>query len=120
MMTLLDGFDDRVVAVRAEGTIIRADYERVLIPRIEQVAAGHPKLRCYYEIDADPAAMTAGAMWDDFRVGVEFWTRWERIAVVTDSPWMSHMVNAFRFLVPGAVRLFGVADRDAAKRWIEE
>ena len=80
MIEIIEGFADNVVAARAVGRVTREDYELVLIPRVAAAARVHPKLRCYYEISGDFASMAPGAMWEDFKIGVEYWTRWERIA----------------------------------------
>lgn len=120
MITLLEGFAPNVVAARASGRVTREDYETVLIPAIKEVGAAHRKLRCYYEIGTDFVSMGPGAMWDDFRIGVEFWTRWERIAIVTDVAWITHLMNAFRFFVPGEIRIFTVDETEEARAWVAE
>jgi hypothetical protein len=120
MMRLLDGFPPDVVAVATTGRLTRADYETVLIPRLEAAAASHRKLRCYYQLDEPFAGMDAGAAWDDARVGIEYWTRWERVAVVTDVAWIAHLLDALRFLMPGRVRAFPTAQADDARAWLTE
>jgi SpoIIAA-like len=119
MIKILEDFPDNVVAVSAIGRVTREDYEAVLIPRVEAAAKRHPKIRCYYEIGADFAGMEPGAVWEDFRVGVEYWTRWERVAAVTDVAWIAHVVNTFRFLIPGQVRVFPTKDMEAARTWVQ-
>jgi len=118
MIRLLDGFPDNVIAISGGGRISREDYENVVIPRIEAAARQHRTLRCYYEIGADFAGIDPAALWDDFRVGIEYWRRWERVAAVTDVAWIAQMVNAFRFLMPGQVRVFPNSDKEAARAWI--
>ena len=118
MLKILDGFPDNVVAASSIGRITRQDYETILIPRVEATARRHAKLRCYYEIGADFAGMEPGAAWEDFRVGVEYWTRWERVAVVTDVAWIAHLVHALRFLMPGEICVFPLSDGEAARAWI--
>ncbi|HVN63399.1 MAG TPA: STAS/SEC14 domain-containing protein [Candidatus Binataceae bacterium] len=59
-----------------------------------------------------------GAAWEDFKVGVEHLTRWERAAVVTDVEWIHHAVNAFRFLMPGRIRVFPNNQAAQARAWI--
>lgn len=120
MMTMLEGFPDTVVAVAAGGHITRQDYRTALIPRVEAAVKAHPKIRCYYEIRGDFSGMDPGAAWEDFLVGVEYLTRWERVAVVTDVAWIAHTVNAFRFLMPGKVRVFPASEKETAKAWIVE
>ena len=119
MIKILEGFPDNVVAASSVGRIIRQDYDAVLIPRVEATAKTHPKIRCYYEIGTDFAGMEPGAVWEDFRLGVEYWTRWERVAVVTDVAWIAHVVNAFRILMPGQIRVFPTSEKETARAWIQ-
>jgi SpoIIAA-like len=119
MIRILEGFADNVIAASAIGRVTREDYEAVLIPRVGTIAKKHPKIRCYYEIGTDFAGMEPGAVWEDFRVGVEYWMRWERVAVVTDVAWITHVVNAFRFLMPGHLRVFPTGEKETARSWIE-
>jgi hypothetical protein len=118
MLRLLDGFPDNVVAISALGRVTRRDYEQTLIPRVEEVLARHPKIRCYYELVAPFEGFDAGAAWEDLRVGIEHLTRWERMAVVTDVEWIHGAVTLFRFLLPGEMRVFGSADAAQARAWV--
>lgn len=118
MIKMLEGFADNVIAVSAIGRVTREDYEDVLIPQAKATAKRHPKIRCYYEIGADFTGMESGAVWEDFRVGVEYWMRWERVAVVTDIAWITHVVNAFRFLMPGQLRVYPSSEKDTARTWV--
>ena len=118
MIKILEGFPDNVIAASTVGRVTRQDYEAVLIPRVEETAKKHSKIRCYYEIGADFSGMEPGAVWEDFRVGVEYWTRWERVAVVTDVTWIAHVVSAFRFLMPGQIRVFPTSEKETARAWV--
>jgi|SRR5579884_2236756 len=118
MIELLSGFPDNVVAARASGRLSRNDYVNVLIPAVDRALARRDKIRCYYELGAELQGVEVGAMWEDFRIGLEHLRAWERVAVVTDVEWMHTAVHAFRFLMPGTVRVFGTADAPEAKRWI--
>lgn len=119
MIRVLPGFPENVVALSATGHVTREDYENVLIPQVEAVAKTHKNIRCYYELGADFSGMAPGAMWDDFRIGVEYWTRWERVAAVTDVAWIAQTIRAFGFLMPGRIRVFGLSEKQAARAWVE-
>jgi SpoIIAA-like len=118
MIKLLSGFPDNVLALACVGQVTRQDYDSVLIPAVQAALERHPKLRLYYEVTPQFTGVTAGAMWEDFIVGVEHWSRWERLAVVTDVEWMRFTVNAFRFLLPGRMRVFAGSESTEARRWI--
>ena len=117
---MLDGFPDNVVACRATGRITKHDYEDVLVPHVDAAMRRHKKVRCYYEIGSDFAGFDAGAAWEDLKVGVEYITRWERVAVVTDVEWLRNATTAFRFLMPTLFKLFSIREATEAARWISE
>ena len=120
MITLIEGFPDDVVAVRADGQITKQDYDDVLVPAVEKLLARHQKLRFYYEFASDFSGMDLGAMFSDLRVGIGHFSRWERIAVVSDIDWIKHATQLFQFLLPAKTKVFGLAQADAAKAWISD
>jgi SpoIIAA-like len=118
MIELLTGFPENVFAVACSGHVTRDDYRTVLIPAVEAALQRHPKLRVYYEVTPQFSGIDAGAVWEDFSVGMGHLSRWERMACVTDVEWIRLAVNAFRFLMPGNLRVFPVAEAAEAQRWI--
>jgi hypothetical protein len=118
MIEIVETFPDNVVGLIAKGQVTREDYERVLIPRVEAALKRHDKIRLYYELGSEFSGIDAGAAWEDLKVGVEHFTRWERMAVVTDVDWIRHMLNAFGFVMPGQLRVFPTAKGAEARAWI--
>ncbi|MDQ2932461.1 MAG: STAS/SEC14 domain-containing protein [Gemmatimonadota bacterium] len=96
----------------------KADYVSTLIPAVTKALAGHDRLRLYYELGNDFTGIDADAILEDFKVGMEHLTRWERVAAVTDVQWIAHAVPLFSFLMPGAIKLFATKDVDQAHSWI--
>jgi SpoIIAA-like len=120
MIELIEGFPKNVVAAIAKGEVTAMDYKDVLIPAIERTLKTSPRIRCYYELGPEFSGMEAGAMWEDAVVGLEHWSQWERIAVVSDIGWIAGAVKAFSFLIPCPVRIFPVEDKKRARAWIAE
>jgi SpoIIAA-like len=118
MIEILRDFPATVVALSATGRVTRQDYEKVLIPKVREALAHHDRIRCYYELGAGFSGFDGAAVWEDFKLGIEHLTRWERVTVVTDVEWIRLAVNFFRFLVPGEIRVFPVAQAAEARRWI--
>ena len=118
MIKQLTDLPGNVVAFVCKGRVTKADYDAVLVPAVQNALSTHDKVRLYYETDADFAGLEPGAMWEDFKVGVEHLTRWERIAVVTDVAWIQHTVRFFAFLMPAQTKLFSRAEVAKARAWI--
>jgi SpoIIAA-like len=107
-----------VVGFVAKGKLSSDDYEKVLIPAVDRALEANDKVRLLYVLGDDFDGMSAGAMWDDTRVGFSHVTRWEKIAVVTDEDWLRHSVDIFGYLIPGEVKAFALADEAAARSWV--
>ena len=41
----------------------------------------------------------------------------KRIAVVSDLEWVTHVMHAFAWMVPGELAMFGLDDLDRATEW---
>jgi hypothetical protein len=118
MIKPLPNFADNIVALACEGHVTRDDYETVLVPKVEKALAKFDKIRLYYQIGSDFEGIDPSAIWEDFKVGIEHITRWERIAVVTDVDWIRRTMSAFSFLIPGEMHVFPVAEEVKAREWI--
>jgi hypothetical protein len=120
MITLIGGFPDDVVAVRADGQVTAQDYDKVLIPAVEDALARNKKLKIYYEIGPGFTGMDLGAMFEDMRVGFGHLGQWARIAVVTDIDWIKRAVDLFKLLLPAQTKVFGLAQAADANAWIAQ
>ena len=120
MMTLLEGYADNVLALEASGTISADDYTEVLLPALHERLAHHRQLRLVYRFKEDFDGFTAGAAWEDSKVGMHHFLNFERIALVTDMEWLRRTLRGFSFALPGEVRIYSLAEMDAASAWAQE
>jgi hypothetical protein len=118
MIEIIEGLPGNVVGMLAKGRVTRKDYLEIVIPAIEKSLKRNAKLRLYYELGSQFSGIDLGAEWEDLKVGIEHLARWERAAVVTDVDWIRHAVGAFRFLMPGELRVFTTAQASEARAWI--
>lgn len=119
MIERLTNFPDRVLAFVCKGRVTKADYDSVLVPAVEKALETEKRVRLYYETASDFTGIDPGAMWEDFKVGMEHLTRWERVAVVTDVEWIKQTMRLFSFLMPGAMKTFPASEAEQARAWIK-
>jgi hypothetical protein len=119
MIETLKGFSPDTIAIKGSGFVSGADYDTVLVPAVERTLKQYDRVRVYYEIAPDFTGISLSAMWKDFWVGVRHITRWKRIAVVSDVPWIRRLGRTFGFILPSATKVFTVADATEARRWLE-
>ena len=118
MIEHLSNFPDDVLAFVCKGRVTKADYDSVLVPAVVKALEKQKRVRLYYETAADFSGIDPGAMWEDFKVGMEHLTRWERVAVVTDVEWIKQTIRLFSFLMPGVMKSFPTSEAAQAREWI--
>lgn len=119
MFTKVEGLPPGVIGVEASGEVAAADYTDVLLPMIEEVRATGSKVRLLYVLGED-VGVSGGGAWADTKLGVQHFTSFERIAVVTDKDWIENAVKALGWIIPGEVRTFDDDDQDDAVEWLAE
>ena len=120
MISMIDGLPAGVIGFEAKGKVEAADYRDTLVPAIDRAIQETGKARLLYVLGEDFEGYTPAAMWDDAVVGTRDWSKWEKVAVVSDTEWVHATVHAFAWMVPSRIRLFPVAERDAAVAWLVE
>ncbi|ADE54034.1 STAS/SEC14 domain-containing protein [Coraliomargarita akajimensis] len=120
MLTTITNLPDNIVGVSATGKVTAQDYERVLIPLIEEKLKRHKKLSCLYQLGPDFEGFEPAALWNDASIGMRHPFSWTRIACVTDVDWIFNTTKAFGFLSAGHMRVFRNAELEAATKWIIE
>jgi hypothetical protein len=115
---ITEGMKDNVVAMRATGTVDHEDYQRVIVPAIDRKIESHPRIRVLYELGDDFTGYSAGALWDDAKLGMHHYRSFEKAAVVTEAEWIRKSITFFRFLIPCPVRLFHIEELPQAIDWI--
>ena len=120
MLTLIKDLPEGVVGVEADGKVTAEDYERVLVPAVEaaRAKAGDGRIRLLYVLGHEVPDYTAGAAWEDAKLGLGHLRSWERIAIVGDADWLRRAVGGLGWLMPGEIKVFGVDELDSAHEWV--
>ena len=115
MLEKISAVPDSVLGFRASGELTGDDYQPVLVPAVEAALRSRDKLRLLYLLGDDVTGFSAGAAWQDPKVGMEHVSRWEKIVVITDKEWLRHFVSIFGYLIPGEIRAFPAAQEGDAR-----
>ncbi len=118
MLELMPDLPERVIGVVASGEVSAGDYETVLVPAINATLAKFDAVRIVYQIGPAFTGFSAGAAWQDMKLGIAHLRAWERVALVTDLEWVSAAMRMFAFAVPCPVRQFSNAELAQAVQWV--
>ena len=109
-----------VVAFDAIGRVSDKDYRTVLIPAIEDKLKHQTNARVLMRFGPEFDGYTARAIIDDTVFGLRHTENFQRLAVVTNVPWIRYAVALFRPLVSGRTKLFALDEETEALDWIGE
>jgi hypothetical protein len=114
VIEIVAGLPKNVVGIAVSGRLTMQDCRDILMPAMKRSLKYHEKIRLYYEL----GSRFPGAAWDDLDLGLEDFSRCERVAIVTDIGWVRLTVKAVRFLIPSEIRVFATVQAEEGRAWI--
>ncbi|MCW3112006.1 MAG: hypothetical protein JWR18_402 [Segetibacter sp.] len=120
MVELLNGFPPHVAAYRATGKVNKDEYEQVVMARVDEVAATYGKINFLVLLETDFENYSGAAFLDYLKVSFEHFTKWNRMAIVTDERWVRKAYDMLSPLVHGVINGFELKQFEDAKEWVSE
>ena len=119
-LTLISDLPATVVGVHAHAKVTAEDCRNVLIPAVHtaQTAASDGKIRVLIVLAPQFPNVTAGAVWEDVKLGVGRRGRFQRIAVVSDAAWLRRTIRALGWAIPAEIRIFPFGTLTDARGWV--
>lgn len=118
MLTPIWGLPETVIGFEASGRVSNADYKERMIPSLEKAIAEKGKIRFLFVLGEGFEGYEPMAMWDDTFFGLKHIKDFEKIAVVGDDEVYAGAIRMFASLLPYEIKVFSLAEREAAKDWI--
>jgi hypothetical protein len=120
VLTVIPDLPENVVGVEAHERVTAEDYESVLVPAVKaaEAASKNGKIRVLYVLGPEFPDFTAGAAWEDTKLGLSAMRHLERTALVGDSDWLWHVIQMLRWAMPGEVRVFATENVGEARAWV--
>ncbi|HEY0067351.1 MAG TPA: STAS/SEC14 domain-containing protein [Flavisolibacter sp.] len=118
MVELLSDFPPHVAAYRASGSVGKEEYERVVMARVDEVAEQYGKINFIVRLETDIDNYSIGAFLEYIKVSFEHFTKWNRMAIVTDQRWVQKAYEVLSVLVPGTIKGYDLNEFDSAKEWV--
>jgi hypothetical protein len=120
MLQLINDLPDHVVGIHAVGEVTKDDYERILLPKMNELVKRQGEINYLLVLETDVQNFTLGSWWQDLKLGLKNFTRWNKIAVVTDQKSIEWFSDVFRFFIPGKSRGFTLNELERAIKWVSE
>jgi hypothetical protein len=119
VIELLPDMPDGVIGIHVSGRL-RGDELRDFKPEIQR-RLPQGEIRIVEVIASDYEGFGPGGLVEDFKLGLTtvlpHFSAFKRIAIVTDKEWVSHVLHALAWMVPGELAIFGLDELERAKEW---
>lgn len=115
MIERIETGSSAVLGFKLSGKLHDEDYA-TFVPEIEAALAAEGKISLLAHFH-DFRGWDLQAAWDDFKLGMEHYSDFERIALVGDKAWEQWMAKLCRPFTRAEVKYFDASDMDAAMRW---
>ncbi|SKB68939.1 SpoIIAA-like [Parapedobacter luteus] len=114
----MTNFPDHVVAYRAAGTVTKDEYEAVVMARVDEVAARYGKINFIVFLETGMENYSLTAFVDYLKISFKHFSKWNRMAIVSDQRWLRMAYEALSPLVHGEIRCYPLDDFQTAKEWV--
>ena len=118
MITIINDAPDNVAAFRATGDVNKEDYRDVVIPAIDALVIKQDKINFMLVLDTSIRNFSIGAFLQDVAVGLKHFTKWHKMAIVSESGAVNKFSDLFSYIAPGEARGFTHAEFEKAKAWV--
>jgi hypothetical protein len=119
MIELLDDMPAGVTGFRVSGRV-GGEELRDFGPTMKTLLDTE-EIRLVEVVADDYAGFGPGGLVEDLKMGlgtlIGHHSAFRRIAIVSDKEWVTHMLHALAWMVPGELELFPVARLEEAKTW---
>ena len=119
MIQKLEDLPEHVLGVRASGEVSKSDLESVLIPAMDELVDRTDAIHYLLVLDSSVKNWDFGAWVSDAKLGVKYFNKWRKIAVVTEEDAVKTFTNSFfSALAPGESKAFSHSQLAEAIAWV--
>jgi len=88
--------------------------------RVNEVAAKYGRINFLVFLETDMDNYSIGAFLDYLKISFQHFSKWQRMAIVTDETWMRSAYELLSPLVHGEIKGYELKAFEEAKQWVSE
>lgn len=120
MIEIIHDVPAYVAAFRANERVTEDDYLNTINPLVAKIEKEFGKISYLLVLNTELKNYSIGAWIRDGLLGLKYFTKWKKLAIVTHSKGIKDFTDFFGKLIPPKTRGFTMEELDAAKRWVSE
>jgi hypothetical protein len=118
MINFINELPEKVVGIEVTGDISKEEYDSKIVPRMNELANFKGEINYLIVLKTDIGGFDAGVWWDDFKLALNHFTKWNKVAIVTDHEMITTVTHMFGFVFPGEHKTFKLTEYNEALSWV--
>lgn len=120
MIEVIPGMPPYVTAFRATGFVTKDDYYKVINPFVKNVATTFGKINYMLVLNTPLKNYTVGAWIQDGLLGLRYFSKWRKLAIVTEKDSIKKFTDTFGIFIPCPTKGFKMDELSKANEWISD
>jgi len=118
MLQVINDLPFYVVGLHAVADVTEVEFEQILIQSFDALLKKSRKINFILVLETDIPGFSSGAWCGNIKIGLKYFLKWNKVAVVTDQPGVLDYSDLFKYFIPGKFRRFPLEHFDTALRWV--
>ncbi|MES2848986.1 MAG: STAS/SEC14 domain-containing protein [Bacteroidota bacterium] len=118
MISTITDVPENVAAFRATGDVDKGDYNNVVIPVVDALVKKQGSINFMLVLDTSLTNFSAMALMKDLGIGLKHFTKWHKMAIISESGAIKTFTDLFSYVAPGQAKGFTHAQMEEATRWV--
>ena len=118
MLKHLNFLPTHVLGLHAAGHLTGREYEKALTPLLNEHVKRNGRINFLLILEADIKDFNAGAWCGNIYIGLKYFLKWNKLAIVTDLRGFKDFSHLFTYVLPGEYKGYALNDMDEAVKWI--
>src|SRR4051812_44793993 len=114
MLKHLNYLPIHILGLHAAGDVSIEDYEKTLEPLLDEHVKQNGKINFLLILEAQIKDFEPGAWCGNVDIGLKYFTKWNKLAVVTNETGMREFSHLFKYILPGQYRGYRLEELDEA------
>ncbi|SEM37415.1 SpoIIAA-like [bacterium A37T11] len=120
MIEIIKKLPDHVFGVKVKGEVTEVDLKEVLLPGLQELADTYGEIYYLLVLETDVKNFTAGAWVQDMLAGIKHFSKWKKMAVVSNQRGVRNFTDIVSAVVPGQAKGFSSDQLEEAKYWVSD
>lgn len=119
MIEIMKESERNIVGIRATGTLTTADYDQVLVPKLEELSRRFDALRALFYMDPGFKGWDLPTAWANTKLDFRFRGNLDKVAIVGAPAWEEWCVRVASLVMKGELQTFRAEQLEDAWEWVK-